>query len=828
MSKPFELAVKMQSLGYTVIPGGGGDKGKKPLIEWKTYETKGTTLDQILEWEERLHPKAWGIVTGPNNGTFEIDDDTPGGSQIFNGNKPHVRTPRGGTHRFYKYPSFKVITKAKILPYIDIRGEGGYSQFAGVTPDGEYQLIELPMPDTLPTFDDLPTVLKEALRNTDSKEYKAVVGGTPGEKITQGNQNEWLYKRACSYRGQGDSEEAIFNKLKIDVLRCDQDLTNPFADADLMERVKSACKHPPGADTYQYALTDAGNAELFTSLNGDHLRYDHRRNRWLEWHRHYWREDTDGQVTRLALKSVRQRFHDATNIEDLKARGKVSGWAIGSEQRARLNSLMVIAKSLLPIADGGDRWDCDPWLFCVVNGIIDLRTGELRDGKPEDCITLRSPVTFDPQAQAPRFLSFLNEIFDGDVALIGWIQRYFGYAMTGICREQVCAMGHGQGGNGKGRLSAILRHVFGDYSYDAPFSTFELTQRSNIPNDMAALVGRRLVTSSETNEGTRLNEARLKALNGEDPVTARFLNCEFFTFQPVSHLFLTFNTCPKVGDDSYGFWRKVRLVPFNCQFKDAAEDKDLLIKLVAEASGILNWLVEGCLRWQKEGLSATPESVLTATKEYEVESDPIAQFILDARCVLSPKRESRAVEIYHLYTSWATEQGMKDREILTATAFGRRMAKKFKKLHKSTGTVYQGIGIGVTGSVTGIEATDIKNKLPGYIETSRGLELEMTSQPVIPSLLNGEITNKKEPVFKCYACGSGEYWYRADGGRVCYICHPPVEDGPNFNKSQLPVADLPSALKADTGMDTLQGSGGSTYKTTSHTTSNRTSKSEVN
>ena len=481
-----------------------------------------------------------------------------------------------------------------------------------------------------------------------------------------------------------------------------------------------------------FHLTDAGNAEYFTSLYGDRLRYDHRRDRWLEWATHYWREDTDGHVMRLALKADRDRYKEALSIEDLKERERVAKWAIGSEQRARLEAAVAIARNLLPIADSGEHWDDDPWLFCVANGVIDLRTGGLRPGKQSDLVTMKSPAAYDPEASAPRWQAFLAEVFDDNADLIAYLQKYFGYALTGVTREQLCLIGYGQGANGKGRLSAALRHIQGDYAYNAPFSTFELTNRAAIPNDMAALVGKRLVTSSETNEGTRLNEARLKALVGEDPITARFLHCEFFTFIPTCKLFLTVNHRPRVHDDTYGFWRKVRLVPFNRQFKGRADDKDLLDKMISEASGILSWLIEGCLKWQREGLEPTPECVTRATAEYQSDSDPLSEFILD-QCAITPQGRVSGRDFYQHYKDWCKGQVMKESEILTNTAFGRKMAQKFKKSHGRDGAVYTGVGMKCDGFVTGFEATDTENNVIENLEISCGEKVENSSQPVNPS-----------------------------------------------------------------------------------------------
>ena len=145
-----------------------------------------------------------------------------------------------------------------------------------------------------------------------------------------------------------------------------------------------------------------------------------------------------------------------------------------------------------------------------------------------------------------------------------------------------------------------------------PFTVLELQQRPSLTNDLASMAGRRLVTSSETNESTRLNEARIKALTGGDPITARFLYSESFTYEPVAKFWLAVNHLPRVRDDSYGFWRRVRVLSFNEQFTGDDADKGLPFKLLEELPGILNWGVQGALNWRLVGL-APPSAVMTAT-----------------------------------------------------------------------------------------------------------------------------------------------------------------------------------------------------------------------
>src|SRR5262249_4534420 len=214
-----------------------------------------------------------------------------------------------------------------------------------------------------------------------------------------------------------------------------------------------------------------------------------------------------------------------------------------------------------------------------------------RRGNPSDRITIHTHIQFDSSARCPRWNQFLVEVFEDNQELIDFVQRAVGYSLTGDTSEQCLFLNFGGGSNGKSTFLEVLRRVAGGYGHNMPFSTLEIKARTSIPNDVAALAGRRLVTASETNESVRLNEERVKALTGCDAITARFLNKEFFTFHPVAKFWLAFNHKPRVADDSHGFWRRIRLIPFLHEFKDTARDKHLLEKLLAEAPGILVWAV---------------------------------------------------------------------------------------------------------------------------------------------------------------------------------------------------------------------------------------------
>lgn len=370
---------------------------------------------------------------------------------------------------------------------------------------------------------------------------------------------------------------------------------------------------------------------------------------------------------------------------------KVSKHALNSRSASKLNAMLSLAKSEHPIADVGDNWDNDPYLLGVANGVVDLRTGTLRNGRREDKISLNTGVRFDPDAKAPRWETFVDEVFDGDAEVVDAVQRAVGYSISGDTSEDVFFLEIGDGSNGKTTFNNGLTNALGDYAWNMPFSTLERNSRASIPNDVAALDGRRFVTASEGAERSLLNEARIKALTGGDPITARHLFREFFTFNPVAKIWLATNHLPKVEDDSHGFWRRIRVIPFDVRFDGATADKGLEARLREEAEGILAWAIRGYLEYQRRGLGF-PKAVTEATTAYRHEADQLSAFI-DMRCVVHERASVRARNFFGDYRDWANSEGLGADEILTPTMFGRRMRERFQKDRDRHGTVYRGIGL---------------------------------------------------------------------------------------------------------------------------------------
>jgi len=402
-----------------------------------------------------------------------------------------------------------------------------------------------------------------------------------------------------------------------------------------------------------FPQTDAGNAELIAAMFGPRLRFDHNTQRWLCWRDGKWTADCDGETVRMAKPATRIRLSAASRVGDDEKRESAVSWALRSESRYCLHAAIDLAKSTPPIADPGTHWDRDPFLLGVQNGVLDLIRGELRQARPEDRITIYSGIAFDPLATCARFERFMVEVFQGDDETISFVQRAIGYSLTGNSSEHCLFLCCGHGCNGKSTLLEIVRTILGGYAHNLPFSAFELTGRSTLPNDVAGLRLKRFVTAVETNENIRLNEGRIKALTGGDCMTARFLYKEYFSFDSTAKLWLAFNHRPQVTDNSHGFWRRIRLIPFDATFTQP--DKTLLAMLKLEASGILNWALRGCLLWQEHGLGSPP-AVAVATAEYRKESDPLSEF-LDEGYTVAPQAFVASAVLRADYETWLLASG---------------------------------------------------------------------------------------------------------------------------------------------------------------------------
>jgi putative DNA primase/helicase len=436
-----------------------------------------------------------------------------------------------------------------------------------------------------------------------------------------------------------------------------------------------------------YGLTDQGNAYRFKDQWGRDVRWCDLWGKFLCWDRQKWAPDQVRKVDHLAIKTVRQMYVEASQIRGKDTRKAMANHAKRSEADAKRKAMLSSVKCLLPILP--EELDQDQLLLNVLNGTVDLRTGELRPHTRGDYITKLAPVHFDRKAKCPLWWEFLSRILP--LEIIEFVQKAVGYSATGLTIEQVFFLLHGGGDNGKSTFLEIIGGILGDYAKETDPETFMVKKHSGIPNDLAALRGARLVKSVETSGGRRISEARIKQMTGGDTLTARFLHAEWFEFKPNFKLWLATNHKPIVKDSTHSMWRRVRFIPYEVQIPKPEQDKRLTEKLKAEYSGILNWIIEGALLWQHEGLEP-PEIIQVATQNYREEMDDLGDFLSEC-CILAPGATETAAELYKAYTNWAERAG--EKKPLSKRAFGLTLGERGLRSDRSSGgtRVWAGIGL---------------------------------------------------------------------------------------------------------------------------------------
>lgn len=358
--------------------------------------------------------------------------------------------------------------------------------------------------------------------------------------------------------------------------------------------------------------------------------------------------------------------------------------------RGRKNCLQFAHTSEFGLAISGDKIDTDPWSLPCPNGVVNLKTGELENGVPEDFLVSACPTKWAGiSTPCPIWERMLLECQDGKADMVGYLRRLFGYAITGLHSEHVLPVFWGQGRNGKGTIVETLKSVLG-LGLAAPVQAELLLDQAFMRSsagpspDIMALKGVRLAFASETDDGRRLSPARVKWLTGGDTLKARNPHDRYETsFVPSHTLFLLTNHKPHAPSDDFAFWERLHLIPFPISFVDRipqAEnereaDKYLETKLRAEYPGILAWLVRGCIEWQQDGLDP-PAVVREATAGYRRDEDMLADFV-DECCIVDADERVTATALYNAFTTWFELNYGK--RIPSQKRFGGLMAKKFER-----------------------------------------------------------------------------------------------------------------------------------------------------
>lgn len=381
----------------------------------------------------------------------------------------------------------------------------------------------------------------------------------------------------------------------------------------------------------------------------------------------------------------------------------------GFTMTTRIDALLTELRSVPNVHVTVDDFDARTDVLNFRNGTVDLRSGTIRPHDPADMMTQCLAIDYKPQAQCPRWESFLAEIFPNHPDLPDYMQRLTGYGITGNTDEQCFAVLWGKGANGKSVFTETLTTIFRNVTTTTPFATFEDKASGGIPNDLAALRGARLVMASEGESGRLMSEAVLKRITGKDKVTARFLRQEFFTFSPTFLIMLATNHKPKFRSQDEGLWRRVKLIPFQRWFAPSERDYDLDRKLMAEAEGIAAWAVRGAVAWFAGGLQ-DPRVISEETREYRETSDALAGFFPGVLEPTSDDTPMSGADAYNAYQAWCDEEGLTSKDVWSRKAFYEAMTERGVNKRKGRLTDYQGIileGVRLAAGTAGVDGPGI-------------------------------------------------------------------------------------------------------------------------
>jgi putative DNA primase/helicase len=397
------------------------------------------------------------------------------------------------------------------------------------------------------------------------------------------------------------------------------------------QKPKSAGKEKGGSGKTQDAI-----ALAFTERHRNQLRFCHHTGKWFLWNSTIWQR----QETQLAFHYARTLCRDVGGKKLTRAAD-----AAAVERFARADPALAVTR---------EKWDRDKYLLGTPSGTVNLKTGELRAAQQDDFITRSTSVTPSDQVECTKWIEFIGNVTCGSEDLANYLQRYFGYCLTGDTGEHSLLFCYGKGGNGKGALLKTLVGIMGSYAKVASMDAFTASRNDKHPTDLAGLQGARLVIASETEEGRAWDEQRVKAITGGDPISVRFMRQDFFTFTPEFKPVMYGNHKPSLRNVDDAMKRRLQLVPFNWRPPQVILNFDEV--LIPEWPGILHWMIAGCLAWQRDGLNPPP-IVRAATDKYFADQDLIARWV-DERCETGLEIGDTVARLFANWKGWALRNGV--------------------------------------------------------------------------------------------------------------------------------------------------------------------------
>jgi len=435
-----------------------------------------------------------------------------------------------------------------------------------------------------------------------------------------------------------------------------------------------------------YPLNDIENGQLFADTFRDHLRYVTEWKRWISFDGKRWTQTDPRTKAHELLQTTMPLL--ATKIDDDVKRGAFLKHVANSSHTWAINNMLKEAESMMaiPCAD----LDANPMTFNLQNGTLDCHTGKVMSHDAKDFITKISPCTYDESAESPEWSKFLARILPVEFAEL--LQTAMGYSLTGSVREECLFVLYGTGANGKSTFTDTMLHCLGDYGQAMSPSVLLADKPQGVnSDDIARLCGVRCAVSVETKRGGAMNCEKVKSITGGDRISACRKYEHIFEFAPTHKIFLATNHEPKIPDTDTGIWRRLKLVPFKIEIPDNERDTKLKGKLIAEANGIMGWIIAGLKRWNSGGLKF-PDGIKKATADWRNESDSFGQFIAEC-CMVAKNATAKASDLLTKYTQWNHTNG-EFKEIMNRNEFAKEMQiRGFTSRHTMNGNVYMGLSL---------------------------------------------------------------------------------------------------------------------------------------
>jgi P4 family phage/plasmid primase-like protien len=416
-------------------------------------------------------------------------------------------------------------------------------------------------------------------------------------------------------------------------------------------------------------------AELIKRLRG-HFLYDVARDQWLRFDGAGWtatgegRPDVYGEVNDKALtllELIAARVNEL-HPPDPQKPAPGSRWQTVKVRRLIIEGARDLSALRVGSRDGERVWDREPHMLATPRGLVDLTTGKLREASPADMVKQRTRVAPD-EGKPTRWLEFLSETFGNDAEVLTYVQCIAGYWLTGETKTHQFWCLVGAGGNGKSVFVDAIRYAMGDYATTSRPEVWCERKHDPHPEELARLDGKRLIAAAEPSAHSKVNDSRVKAWSGGDPVEVRFMRQDSFHMTPIGKLVFLGQTVPATHGVKDAWERRLRVVPFTRQ--PAEKDLQLPEKLKGEAGRILQWAIEGARLYYAQGLPPC-RIVDVASDEHITDHDEFGSWLAEC-CEEAKGVETPAVRLCKSFNEWLEANGYAMRE--KPPAFNARLRR---------------------------------------------------------------------------------------------------------------------------------------------------------